>query len=119
MLETSTKPSDARAVEWLAAKNRGATFAEIARKVGMTRQRVHQVVLTHPDYQPGPQRPPRSPAFIEAVRKLRAEGLSAAEVGQRLGVSRNTVIGVCHRHLKGKEEGYASVVDATHERAET
>ncbi len=106
MLETSVKPSDARAVEWLAAKNRGTTFAEIARKVGMTRQRVHQVVSTHPDYQPGPQRLPRSLAFIRTVRKLRAEGLTAAEVGRRLGVSRNVVIGVCHRHLKGKEEGY-------------
>jgi transcriptional regulator with XRE-family HTH domain len=92
---------EVRVAEWLVAKNNGATFDEIARKAGVTRQRIHQILSAHPDYQRSQER--RPPAFIEAVRKLRAEGLTAAEVGRRLGVSKDVILGVCRRHVRGKE----------------
>ena len=100
------KDTKARAAEWLAAKNSGATFAEIARKAGVSRQHVHHVVTAHSDYQPGLKR--HASVLIETVRQLRAEGLTAAEVGQRLGMSRDVVLGVCRRHLKGDEREASS-----------
>jgi hypothetical protein len=93
---------DARAAEWLAANVSGASFAEIARQVGLTPERIRQVVRTHPDYvcAPRPYAPQRDPEFIEAVRRLRDQGLSTAEVGRHLGVTKNVVVGICTRHLK-------------------
>lgn len=35
---------------------------------------------------------------IAAVKKLMADGLSAARIGERLGCSRNAVIGLWNRH---------------------
>jgi len=37
------------------------------------------------------------PDQVELVRSLAAEHLSAAEMGRRLGVTRNAIIGLCHR----------------------
>jgi hypothetical protein len=52
----------------------------------------------HPDYQPAPRGGRQQhPAFIRTVGCLRDEGLSTAEIGRR---SKNTIIGVCSRHLK-------------------
>jgi hypothetical protein len=104
MGETRPQP-DARAAAWLAAKNRGATFDEIGRRAGLTANRVRQVVLTHPDYVCAirPYAPPHDEAFIAKVRCLREQGLSMSAVGERLGVSKGTVVGICSRHFKAEQ----------------
>ena len=97
-----TRQPDARAAAWLAAKNSGATFGEIASSAGLTANRIRQIVQTHPDYvcATRPYAPPHEEAFIAKVRCLREQGLSMSAVGDRLGVSKNTIVGVCTRHLK-------------------
>jgi hypothetical protein len=35
-----------------------------------------------------------------ASAKLRDQGLSMSKVGERLGVSKNVIVGICTRHLK-------------------
>ena len=42
-----------------------------------------------------PQRPPE---FIKAARELWAVGLSTSQIGKRLGVSKNVIVGVSHRN---------------------
>jgi hypothetical protein len=97
-----TRQPNSRATAWLQAHLAGATFAEIARAEGLHRSRIHYLVARHPDYvhDPAQVRPRRDAAFIEAVRCLRDEGLSMSQVGERLGVSKNTIVGVCTRHLR-------------------
>lgn len=95
---------ESRAIEWLAAKNSGSTFVEIAQKAGVSKEYIRHVVSSHPDYQPGRPRPSHALTLIETVRDLRAEGLTAAEVGRRLGMSRSAILGICHRHLKRIEQ---------------
>ena len=46
-----------------------------------------------PDWKPQPS----SMALLPQIEKLREEGLSASEVGDHLGVTRNVVLGVMYR----------------------
>ena len=50
--------------------------------------------------------PPRDPAFIASVQGcLRAQGLSMSQIGDRLGVSKNVIVGIYTRHLKAAQSG--------------
>lgn len=44
---------------------------------------------------------------IEAIGKLMLEGLTATQIGAEFGVTRNTIIGIAHRHLNGSGVGFA------------
>ena len=42
--------------------------------------------------------PPRTPEFIAAAKLRWEAGLSASKIGSQMGVSRDVIIGIAHRH---------------------
>ena len=42
---------------------------------------------------------PHAQATIDRIRKLTTEGLAASSIATKLGLTRNTVLGIRHRHL--------------------
>lgn len=79
--------------QWHAA---GLTQAEMARRIGCSRQRIGQVLRGHePKRAP---RPPRTAAFVSTARALWDEGVSAGAIAKRLGVTKNVIVGIAYNH---------------------
>ena len=82
----------ARALEMV---RNGMTSGEIARELGCDRSTIRRwrkregisASMTHPD------RDKRA----QAMTDLRAQGLSFPEIGKRMGLTTNTVVGIAHR----------------------
>jgi DNA-binding CsgD family transcriptional regulator len=88
---------DARNREIAARLVAGATHQQVAREFGLSKQRIGQLRLLLTG-RPHSERPPKWP--VERTRmlaKLWHQGLSCSQIGQRLGVSKDAVLGKARR----------------------
>jgi hypothetical protein len=54
---------------------------------------------------------PWAPELAERVLALVGEGMSAAAIGRDVGMTKNAIIGWCHRHHKGALRDYCKPHD--------
>ena len=88
-----------RNLEILALARSGLSNPEIARRFGMTRQRVDQIKTRLLGLEPGDRDRTHSPEFVvKALRLWTGNSLSAAQIGKRLGTTRHVIIGVARRN---------------------
>ena len=70
----------------------GVSDTDIGRRFGCSPQRIGQLLG------PSGRQQWREAEFVAAARDLWDIGLSASGVAKRLGVTKNVIIGVAHRH---------------------
>lgn len=103
-------PTEAERLRALAAQ--GLTSRQIAEQLGMTRRAVicySQRLGVELQHKPGTLEEAQRRA--EQIRPLAAEGLTALQIGERVGMSRNAVTGLCSRQgiaLKGRRGQFRS-----------
>lgn len=71
----------------------GRADAAIGRRFGITRERVGQLLGPR-----GDKMPDHTDEFIAQARSLWDEGHSTSEIGRRMNVTKNVIVGVAHRN---------------------
>ena len=78
--------------------NDGFSASEIGKRLKLSANAIKGLVYRNPDDFNQKRQQSHSDETIQLAAKLWNEGLSGSQVGKRLGVSRNVVIGLAHRN---------------------
>lgn len=92
-------------------RRNGRTDAAIGRRFGITRERVGQLLGPR-----GDKMPDHNDAFIGQARSLWDEGHSTSEIGRRMNVTKNVIVGVAHRNDFPPRPSPLKVLSATERR---
>jgi len=83
--------------DWMRLLREGASMAWIAEMIGISAERVAQILESR-GLRTRPQLYRHSPKTVAAARRHWDRGLSASQIGCRMGVSKDVVCGIARRN---------------------